>query len=258
MTGLRSALTFLTVLPVPAPYGDRMMPPSAIRWFPVVGLLLGLALSLAAAVLFAVAPPLVAGVLLLVIWVGVTGALHLDGLADCADATLAALPHDRRLAILQDPTHGTFGVVSIALLLLLKVVLLASLAAVEAAAAVLIVLMAARASVVPAMRFAPPLRPGGMGAAVRTGATLPAVGFGMGLLVVASLLAFGWSGLAIVAVAFAATAGVTIWLRLRLGGLNGDGYGSVIEVTEAASLLAIVLLAWNGHISVQEALLPWA
>ncbi|HEV2150533.1 MAG TPA: adenosylcobinamide-GDP ribazoletransferase, partial [Longimicrobiaceae bacterium] len=96
---------------------------AATAFYPLVGLLVG---AVPAAVLLLPLPPLPLATLALAAWVLVTGALHLDGWADCCDAAFAPAAGDaqatreRRLAILKDPRLGTFGGAGLALLLLGK------------------------------------------------------------------------------------------------------------------------------------------
>ena len=119
------ALQFLTSLPVRL---DRMPEPQAVGrsllYYPLVGLLLGAMLWLVGAVFENASVPLLAA-LLLTVWVALTGALHLDGLADSADAWLGGFgDRERTLTIMKDPRSGPTAVVVLILLLLLKFVAL--------------------------------------------------------------------------------------------------------------------------------------
>ena len=119
--GLRLAAQFLTRLPVPgvADFSPVDLARSA-TWFPFVGLALGVVVAL---VTFAIGhrSAALAGVVGVLAWVWLTGAIHLDGLADLADALGASHRDPQRfLAVLEDPHAGTFGIVSIVLTLMLK------------------------------------------------------------------------------------------------------------------------------------------
>lgn len=115
------ALQFLSSLPVrlsgmptPQEMGRSLL------FYPVVGLLFGLLLWLASQLLDGVAAPLHAA-LLLALWVLLSGALHLDGLADSADAWLGGFgDRERTLQIMKDPRSGPIAVVTLVLVLLLK------------------------------------------------------------------------------------------------------------------------------------------
>ena len=128
LRGLRLATQFLTRLPVRPveDYSPLELSRSAL-WFPAVGLALGIVTLLPAAI--AGHRPLLTAALGVLAWTWMSGALHLDGLADLSDALAAShRDPDRFLAVLSDPHAGTFGVVSVVLVLLLKAAALDSLA----------------------------------------------------------------------------------------------------------------------------------
>ena len=123
------AIQFLTRLPTPQvrDFRDDDLSRAAV-YYPLVGVIIG---ALLAAPLYLLGDqPWLAGVLTLLAWVWVTGALHLDGLGDVADAFGAAHRDPQRfLEVLKDPHMGVFGVVTLVMQLLLKFVLLTELAA---------------------------------------------------------------------------------------------------------------------------------
>lgn len=121
MLPLLIALQFLTSLPIRLPaMPEPEQQGRSLLYYPLVGLLLGALLCLAAFVLDG-APALLQAALLLTLWVALTGALHLDGLADSADAWLGGFgDRERTLQIMKDPRSGPVAVVVLVLLLLLK------------------------------------------------------------------------------------------------------------------------------------------
>ena len=243
---LREAIRLLTVLP--AGSSTRPAPPAAaVRWYAPVGVLVGALLAGLALLAWELFPPLLAAALVVTGWVAVTGALHLDGLADTADAALAPVSRERRLVIARDVAHGTFAVAAIGVVLPVKVAALAGMGQAECAAAVALAPVAARAVAVVATRVFPPARPEGMGAATRAGATIPAMAAAVALAAVAAVVALGWAGLASAAIAGAFGLAAGAWVRGRMGGLTGDGYGAVIELTETAALCAASAFLANGH-----------
>jgi len=124
------AFKFLTTLPIPAPSNP---PPKAmgraVAFYPLVGAVLGLLLAGADWLLGLVFVPLLRAALVLALWVGLSGALHLDGFLDCCDGLLAPRSPERRLEILRDTHAGSFAVVGAVLLVLVKYAALASLQA---------------------------------------------------------------------------------------------------------------------------------
>src|SRR5689334_15724319 len=109
MRSLRVAFSLMTTLPIRIPNdwsaGDSGR---ASVWYPFVGLVIGVFTWAAWKGAMLVFPPLIAGVITLVIWVALTGGLHLDGLADCCDGLLASTSVERRLEIMKDPHIGAF------------------------------------------------------------------------------------------------------------------------------------------------------
>src|SRR5215216_473456 len=134
MRSLRVAFGLMTTLPfIPSPQGklpDDWSAGDSGRasiWYPFVGLVIGALTWLAWKGTIFAFPPLIGGVLTLMVWAALTGGLHLDGLADCCDGLLASTTVERRLEIMKDPHVGAFGVIGLILVLLLKASALASL-----------------------------------------------------------------------------------------------------------------------------------
>lgn len=243
MSGLQAAVAFLTRVPVGAP-SDAIA--TSLAWFPVVGALIGLAAAVAYAMALLVVPPVLGAALATAALVVLTGALHEDGLADCADAWGGGLTRDDALRILDDPAHGTYGVLALVLGLLLRV---SALAAMTPAAALLILPAAhslSRAAMVGVLAATPPARSSGLGARYAAFASRRTVAAAVAG---ALIIGFGLAGLA--AVAFAAVAGAGAWLVRRLamrsiGGVTGDVLGATQQVTEVAILVVATALVTAG------------
>lgn len=236
MTGLRWAFGFLTVLPV-RPKGE-LAPGDlgrAANWYPLVGLAIGAVLWAAEALLARIAPPLLAGTLIVVLWAAMTGGLHLDGLADCCDGLLVAAAPARRREILKEVHIGAFGVTGIVLLLLVKA---AAAGWLTDPIALLLAPAAARWIVLP-MASRRPAASDGLGA--RLHAELGS-GFWLWLLpLAAAALAVGLRGAAALLGALLVAWGLGALARNRLGGHTGDVLGAAVELAESAVLLAFAL-----------------
>lgn len=236
-----AALGLLTRIPVPARVWQCPGVQSrSLPWYPLVGLLLG-ALLAALAWLLHGAPPLLAAALLVAAWAWLSGGLHLDGLADSADAWVGGLgDRERTLAIMKDPRSGPAGVTALVLVLLLKTAALAALAG-TAWQLLWLAPLLARAALTAAFLALPYVRAGGMGAGLAGAARGPCA---IALLVTLGLaLAAGMPG----AFALLAGAGVfALWRRAcreRLGGITGDTCGALAELVETAVLVALGLSA---------------
>ena len=240
-----AALRFLTILPLPwGAARDGRYFTSSIYWFPAIGLLLGLLTAAAALLLARVLPLTVVAPLAMVIPVVLSGALHLDGLADSGDGLLSARPRDQALEIMRDSRIGAMGVISLILVLLLRFAALASLSQPLLLSALVIMPLAGRCAIVLAMALLPYAREG--------------EGLGRLFYSPASRLAAGWSGLVLLAAAatlapeqslllvlfLAAWVGLfSLWCRSRLGGATGDTLGATSELTETAAALFFAALA---------------
>lgn len=240
MRGLILAIQFLTRLPTPQLRNiDMAKLPRNAHWFPLVGMLIGVLLA-ATLWLGSRIDPWLGALLALLLWVWITGALHLDGLADMSDALGAAhRDRDRFLAVLVDPHLGTFGVVSLVLQLACKLVLLMLLARGGQYWALLLIPAWARWGTLIWARL-PTLKPG-MGERLGGQITRQSIWIWGMLLMACSvsapvlwcvpLLVFAWRE----------------FLLRRLGGMTGDLLGAGVEVVES---LALLLLIAQAHINV--------
>ena len=236
MKGLIVAIQFLTRLPAPRITVSSEEFAASMRWFPVVGLIVG-AIVAAGGWTGARIDPWTGALAALILWVAVTGALHLDGLGDIADASGAAhKDRERLLAVLGDPRVGSFAVVAIALQLIAKLVLLHALIERQAFVAVALVPFAARIGPLVWSRMLPDLH-AGLGSRFRN-AVRPADFAVWGVL----LLAAAWVSPSLLAAPLIFL-GWGWWLVRKIGGISGDGHGAGIEIGESLLLAAALLLA---------------
>lgn len=237
------ALRFLTVLPPllarRAPEADDFGRSDA--FFPVVGLALGALLLGLDVALQWLLPVAVVNVLLVALLALLTGALHLDGVIDTFDGLFAGDSPQRRLAIMRDPRAGSYGVVAVVLVLALKLAALSALPPSMRGPALLLAPCLGRWGIVLATYTFPYARPEGMGRAFKESIRLEHLIVAGAVSSVAAGLfggitgVVGWSvvGLAVLVGCQAITA--------RLGGLTGDSYGTICEITEAGVLVAFGL-----------------
>jgi adenosylcobinamide-GDP ribazoletransferase len=248
------ALSLFTV--IPAGLGDRLDEGAAVRavfWLPVLGAGLGLAGS--AVMVFVAAGDVsperqLLGAALAVALIAVaTGGLHLDGLADTADGLGSRRPADQALEIMRRSDAGPFGVGTLVLVLLVQVSALASAPHGWAGASGLVLAAVTSRVAVVLATGSPSARPSGFGALVagRTSAAGRVASVAVLLAAVAAGgLALGGVGaaarglLAVVA-GLAVAALLRLAARRRLGGMTGDVFGAVIELSTATVLLVLVL-----------------
>lgn len=238
---LRIAIRFLTQLPVPVVNNasDVEMGRSLL-WYPLVGLLIGALLVLLWSVTDGIYP-LLRAALMLATWVFITGALHLDGLADSADAWLGGLGNrERTLAIMKDPCSGPAAVTTLVVVLLLKFAVLGALVTEAKWTALLIAPLLGRSALPLLFLTTPYVRQGGLGAALashlpRRASIVLLITIMLVILVVLKRRGF-WI-LLISAVLFMALRRLMLQ---RIGGTTGDTAGALVELIELGSLLALI------------------
>jgi len=242
MSAFWLALQFLTRLPTPA-LGvlESRLVGRSLAWYPLVGLLLGTILW-GTALLLQGQEPLLAAAILLLLWVGLTGALHLDGLADTADAWVGGLgDRERTLAIMKDPRSGPIGVTALVLLLLLK---FAALAAVLRSGEVLPLLLVpplARSGIALLFITTPYVRSGGLGEALASHAPRMAVIAGAVAILVLTLVTLSWLGAMVLFASLLLGLLLRRAVMQRVGGFTGDIAGALLELLEGTALLVIAL-----------------
>ena len=227
---MREAFAFLTVV------GRSTTPtPRALRWFPVVGIVLGAAVGGSWWLFTEMFPPTVAAALAIGVDLALTGMLHLDGLVDSADGLLPHLPRDRRLEVMRTPDAGAFGVGAAVLVLLVRVACLASMS--PEVMMVAGVWCASRAIVAVAPARLRSARDSGLATAFTGGSRgwVPLIALVPATIV--TTIAIGWPGIATAAATVIACVVVLAFARHRIGGFTGDVLGASILVGETAGLV---------------------
>ena len=243
MLPLWIALQFLSSLPIRLPgMPEPQQLGRSLLFYPLVGLLFGVILWVFNLVL-AGAPLLLHAALLLTVWVLLSGALHLDGLADSADAWLGGFgDRERTLTIMKDPRSGPIAVVTLVLVLLLKFCALLALIEQGDAVMLIIVPLLGRAALLGLFLTTPYVRAGGLGQALADHLPRRAGWWVLGASVLACLLIAGVKAIVALVVAFVGF----VWLRQvmmrRLGGTTGDTAGALLELLEMAVLVGVVLV----------------
>jgi adenosylcobinamide-GDP ribazoletransferase len=235
MNAFIASLQFITAIPFgrPRPFDAR----GIIIHFPLAGLAIGLILALFDLIASALWSPVVAGAMDVALLAVVTGAFHLDGLADTADGLYGHRERENALAIMKDSRVGAMGLVVVACVLLVKAAAMGSLAH-GRFLALMIVPAYARSAMMVGMRFLPYARgKEGTGSAFFE-TPLSAVDFKFVAAPVILSLFLGWRGLLLNLFFVAATAALIFLYRKKLGGITGDLLGAMTEILEAVLFLA--------------------
>jgi adenosylcobinamide-GDP ribazoletransferase len=236
--GLLAALQFLTRVPIRLRREPSLE--NTVAWFPVAGGLIGTAVGGVAAALWFVVPPLVAAAGAMAVGLFITGAFHEDGLGDVADAFGGGWTVERRLEILKDSRHGTYGVAAMCTSILVRVLALGSIGGPLRMFVALVVAhtlgRVAAVGMAGTMRLA---THSGLGADYGRGTTpaRAAVGVVSGLAITAGCV--GWWLGPLAGATVVAALGTGLLARRKIGGISGDVLGAAEQIAECLCLVVL-------------------
>lgn len=240
---LNAAILFYTVLPLPQRWPTQFAGMS--RWAPIVGVMLGLILTVSDRLLAVAQLPLpLRSLLIVLLAIALTGGLHLDGAMDTADGLAVPNP-DRRLEVMSDSRTGAFGAIAAIAIISLKTLALCYLPAPRSLLILLIPVWGRWAQVLAIVRY-PYLKAEGKGAIHKqTGRgaidLLPgAIALLIGISAIARLQSLTVA-LQLLAIGLFWTWTTGAWLQKKLGGQTGDTYGAIVEWTEALIWVSLTI-----------------
>ena len=237
----RSALSYFTVLPVGRLDAEGAPSGGALAYLPIVGALVGLIAGGSGALVALGVRWLAAPVVLLASLI-VTGAIHVDGLLDAADALCASVTVERRFEIARDPQHGTYAIVAMTVTAIFWLLALAHIPPPALIAATCAAATIGRCGAIVNAWFFPYARGGTLmaGFQMHPNPAIVMVGFLIG--VMAAYLTTPWLVVAALIVPLAAPI-LGLFAARRLGGaLNGDCYGAIAVIGEVGMLVAAAIL----------------
>jgi len=243
MRRLQVAVGCLTILPF-GPRGDvqeRELGGSVI-WFPLVGLLIGGVLVAVYTLTAQRLHPLVTGACVLLAWITLTGAIHLDGFGDVCDGLSGGRTPAERLRIMKDPHIGAIAVVGVSALLLMKCALLSSLPRAAMTRALLLTPCLGRYAMVFLGTTLPYARTGpGTAAAFVRSAPPRALAAATAMTLPVAWVVLGGLGVGLAAASIVAGVAFRAAFRRTLGGVTGDALGAAGELTEVLMLFGVSL-----------------
>ncbi len=234
------ALQFLTTIPV------RLLEPVkpknigySIVYYPLVGIIIG-GIMLLCIYLLNSQSPLVSAVLTLSIWIALTGGLHLDGLADSADAWLGGLgDKEKTLRIMKDPASGPIAVVILLMVLLIKFVMLAELIQQQQWLSIVATVVLARMALPMLLLSTPYVRHGGLGSTLVGNLPHQPLRIMLSLTSFLALILINFIALAVFLMALLV---LRYYMIKRLDGTTGDTAGAMLEILETISLISFVII----------------
>lgn len=267
------ALKFLTIIPINNRSGELPKSGYAVCWFPIVGIVIGAILSVVSLLLQNVFPPFITNAFILITYIVITGALHLDGFADTCDGIYGGWNREKRLEIMKDSHIGSYGVIGLMCILGLRYACLLHMGeclfflntkdistgilpsfgepysrdASSAAVTKIIVLC-----LMPAVgRWAQVLAAGvsnyardisGTGSFIVNGTTRKHVAIASVVPFVLILYLCRLRGLAVCAIIVVFTLFIIWYIKRKIGGMTGDTLGAINEAAEIVFLLALFVI----------------
>jgi adenosylcobinamide-GDP ribazoletransferase len=245
------ALLFYTILPLPARWSLDFS--RVARWATWMGLLIGTVLWGINALLQQLPlSPGLRSVLVVALWIGLTGGLHLDGVMDTADG-LAVPDPERRLSVMSDSRTGAYGVMAALILILLKVEVIATLTGAQTYSLLLAPIWGRWGQLLAIVRY-PYLKVEGKGAFHRQNLQLPqdfwpSILLLMGLVFSTGLLqSQPWLMILLTTSCGLFLAWIVgAWFYWQLRGMTGDSYGAIVEWTEVFVLCGLSFLTKQSY-----------
>lgn len=212
----------------------------SVMWFGLVGAFIGAILA-GAMTLFNRFDliPAVAAIIILIIWIFITGGMHIDGISDMADGFFSMRDKEKTLEIMKDSHVGAFGVITIVFLLLIKFEMLKEFIIIEKNEWLLILPPTiARIAAGLVLSFYETTKKSGLGYTFHS--SDPRIFWAIGFivtLIISSILNI--KSLIFIGIAILASNLMALWAKKKIGGLNGDIYGAIVETVEVIGMVFI-------------------
>ena len=236
-------IAFFTRIPLPTAFGKKISPTISLKdathFFPIVGLVIGILTGIVWTITASVLPSTVAAGLAIGFGCLLTGALHEDGLADCADGLGATSNREKALDIMRDSRIGTYGALALVLSVGLRWTALASLSPVQGFAALIIAHTVSRSAMALAMRFSKYARQEGLGKMVEGKVSNSDAFTALATPLLFAIVLAQITGFAASFFAYIAAVAFLLILKKRLGGFTGDGLGAMQQTAEITALIIL-------------------
>lgn len=215
----------------------------SLTWFGLVGAFIGVILA-GAMTLFNRFDliPAVSAIIILIIWIFITGGMHIDGISDMADGFFSMRDKEKTLEIMKDSHVGAFGVITIVFLLLIKFEMLKEFIVIEKNVWLLILPPTiARIAAGLVLSFYETTKKSGLGYTFHS--SDPRIFWAIGFivtLIISSILNI--KSLIFIGIAILASNLMALWAKKKIGGLNGDIYGAIVETVEVMGMVFICVV----------------
>lgn len=244
MKSFLAALMFLTRIPVPTIHVSNSIWKKSAVFYPLVGFIIGSLLMFAYLGLKQLFSPPVTAFLIVLLWIWITGGLHIDGWMDLADGFGSNRSLDEMLKIMKDSRVGAMGVIAAILLIMGKWVAVYELLQLDLPIILIFSPLYARFLLINAIKFWPYRNDGGLGEGLQTYLTMPIMLVNFLLIIVITYIFTGLNGILLIFVTAIAVGFFILKIYHRLTMLTGDCYGAIVEWSECISLF-LALAIWR-------------
>lgn len=237
------AIQFLTIVPIKI----RQLKEKSLSWsmvfFPIVGLLIGLVLIGVNNLLLVLnVEQIPSGIILIVLLIILTGGIHVDGLADTADAFLSGKNKEEMLRIMRDPHIGAMGVVGIVSIILLKIAFLSSINPLFRPVSLILMCVLGRWSLVFSIFLFPYARQDGKAKVFINGINSKIFILATIIALIIVFAVWKLSGLLVFAVISLCAYLIGRFINKVIDGITGDALGAINELAEVITLVSICVL----------------
>ncbi|WP_416828832.1 adenosylcobinamide-GDP ribazoletransferase [Ectobacillus polymachus] len=240
MKAFLTAVMFLTRIPVPTIQSSKQDWQKSAVYFPIVGLIIGGVLFIVSALLGKVVPETASAFLVVLVWIWITGGLHIDGWMDLADGFGSNRSKEETLEIMKDSRVGAMGVIAGICLIIGKIIAVYELTRFHLPIILVLCPFYARFLLISAIRLLPYRKDGGIGAGLRTYITWPVLSLYVLVLVGITYLAAGISGILLFCITAILTGLFVMKIYKKLNMLTGDCYGALVEWSEVVCLFVAI------------------
>lgn len=241
-----AAVRFLTIFPLGKETGEKIDSRLYLISFPVIGILIGVALLLTLKLFINLIPQFILSSVIITLYLIITRMLHLDGLLDTFEGLLGGQNKEEALRIMKDPHVGSFGIVVAVLYLLSFWGALAHLTALEqlkssGLGALVAASCLGRWAMIFAATISKPARAEGLGAQFLKLQSKENLLWASFIPVIVAVGIFEWFGLLVLAAVLLLAWGIQLWSQRKIGGVTGDILGAILELTQLLVLFAATL-----------------
>ncbi|UGB33005.1 MULTISPECIES: adenosylcobinamide-GDP ribazoletransferase [Bacillaceae] len=237
-----SALSFLTRIPAPSSQLSSKDWQKSVIFYPLVGLLIGMIIALGSVLLVEVFPLTITAFFLLVLWVWITGGLHLDGWMDLADGLGSNRSREQMLEIMKDSRVGAMGVIAAILLMIGKGMAIYELLSMNLTFLLIFSPLFARFVLIFSIKAFPYKKEGGLGEGLHRYLSIPVIVLNLAFVLAITFFLLSFHGLILIILSVIVSTIFVLYVFKKLGMLTGDCYGAIIEWSECVSLFLAIAI----------------